>query len=187
MRLKGGPELLALLDQLPEKIGRNVVRGGARAAAVVLRDEARSNVRRRSGALAKSLKVSSRISGQVVSAKVRSKGRHSFLAPFLEYGVDRHVITGGDAAVSAGTLNRTQRELKGEIKRSANNSSLLKIGGRWVSGAVLHPGHPAFPFMRPALDNKAGEAINAMGEYIRSRLTWGQLQAPAITVEGDEE
>lgn len=159
MKITGGPALLALLDQLPTKIARNVVRGGARAAAGVVRDEARSTVRRKSGALAASLKLSTSTNGTVVSAKVRAKGKHAFIAPSIEFGTAPHVI----------------------------NGAALKIGDRFVRGPVNHPGHAAFPFMRPALDTKAAEAINVMGDYIRARLSWGALSAPAIAVEPDEE
>jgi HK97 gp10 family phage protein len=162
MKLSGGPELLALLDQVPAKIGRNVLRGGVRAAAVVVRDEARATVRRRSGALARTLKVDSDRKGTIVSAKVKARGKRAFIAPFIEYGVAGHVI-------------------KPKRKKA------LTIGDRVLSGPFKHPGHRAFPFMRPALDSKATEAINVMGEYIRQRLSWNTLQAPAIAVEPDEE
>ena len=55
--LKGGPELLAMIDQLPDQIVRKVLRGGLRAGAVVIARRARLNVHRKSGITAKSIKV----------------------------------------------------------------------------------------------------------------------------------
>ena len=187
MRLKGGPQLLALLDQLPEKIGKNAVRAGARAAAVVLRDEARNNVRRRSGALAKALKVSSRINGEIVSAKVTTKGHHAFLAPFIEYGVRPHLITVAEEDRPTRMTRRGPAKASTKFINGMVRNGSLVINGKFVGPYVQHPGHSAFPFMRPALDTKAAEALTAMGQHIQSRLSWGSLQAPALTVEADEE
>ncbi len=187
MKLKGGPELLALLDQLPTKVGRAAVRGGVRAAAKVVQQEARANVRRRSGALARSLKLSTRTDGHIVSAKVTAKGRHSFLAPFIEYGVRPHLITVSDEDRPTAKTRRGDRKASIKLVNRMVRSGSLVINGSFVGPYVHHPGHAAFPFLRPALDTKAAEAINVMGEYIRSRLTWGALQAPAVAVEPDEE
>jgi hypothetical protein len=51
----------------------------------------------------------------------------------------------------------------------------------------MHPGFAATPFLRPALDAKADEAINVMGAYIRQRLTLGNLRAPTLAVAEVEE
>ncbi len=186
MKLNGGPELLALLDQIPAKIGRNAVRGGVRAAAKVVQGEARLRVRRRSGALARSLKLSTRTDGTVISAKVKAKGKHSFLATFIEYGVAPHWITVDDALTPTRNTRRGVKKVGiGTVNKMVKRGSLV-IGGKFVGASVHHPGHAAFPFLRPALDVKAAEAINAMGEYVRSRLSWGALQAPALAVEPDE-
>jgi HK97 gp10 family phage protein len=187
MRLKGGPELLALLDQLPKKIGNNAVRGGARAGAVVVRGEARNRIRRRSGQAAKTLKVSSRIEGDIVTAKVTMKGKHSFVGPFLEYGVAPHLISVSDVDRPTHQTRRGERKASIKLMNRMVKRGSLVIGGKFVGPYVQHPGHGAHPFMRPALDAKASEAIEKMGEYIRSRLSWRQLQAPSISVEPDEE
>jgi len=187
VKLKGGPELLALLDQIPPKIGRNAVRGGGRAGAVVVRNDAKSRIRRRSGRAAKSLKVSSRIDGDLVIAKVKMKGPHSFVGVFLEYGVKPHLISVSDEDRPTTMTRRGERKVGiGTMNKMVERGSLV-INGKFVGPYVQHPGHGAFPFMRPALDAKAAEAVNAMGEYIRARLSWGQLQAPAVAVEPDEE
>lgn len=167
--LGGGPELLALLDQLPKKLVGKVARGGARAAAVVLQKEAKAKIERKSGKAAKSLKVSSRLDGEIASAKVSMKGPHAYIGIFLEYGVEQHEIT------------RKGLTADGGGRRS------LKIGDDFVGAKVTHPGFGEMPFMRVALDTKGSEAVNAMGEYFATRISWNTLQAPALQVEEDEE
>jgi len=46
----------------------------------------------------------------------------------------------------------------------------MKIGDRFVSGIIHHPGHSAHPFMRPALDAKVQEAVQAFATRIRAFL-----------------
>lgn len=190
-KINGGKELIDLLDQVPRKFARNVVRGGARAAAVVVRDEAKRNVRRRSGKLARSLKVSVRIQGTLVTAKVASKGDASYRAPWIEYGVKAHwiVVAGEELDIVRSRLKGGQRGSTKTRVRNLNkmvDAGSLVIGGNFVGPYVRHPGSRAYPFLRPALDTKAAEAINTMGTYMAERLSWGSLQAPAISVEGDE-
>lgn len=43
-------------------------------------------------------------------------------------------------------------------------------GGAVVVGGVRHPGQQARPFLRPAIDNNAGEATAAMGDRLKSAV-----------------
>ena len=61
----------------------------------------------------------------------------------------------------------------------------LKIGENFVGPVVMHPGHAAKPFLRPALDQKAEEAVNAMGTYIAHRVQIGDLRAPTLEVDDE--
>ncbi len=185
-KLKGGPELLALMDQLPPKIARNAVRVGVRAGVKVMQKEARLKVRRKSGALAKGLKISSRMHGTIISAKVKAKGRHSFLGWFMEYGVAPHWITVPDKEKPIRNTRRGPRRVSmGTVNKMVERKSLV-IQGNFVGPYVHHKGHRAFPFMRPALDTKAKEAINVIGQVIKERLTWNNLKAPLLAIEPDE-
>lgn len=190
IHFNGGPQLLNLLDQLPKKVGNNAVRGGTRAGAKVVQTEMRARVRKRSGRLARSLKLSSRISGNIISAKVVARGPGSAAAIWIEYGVKPHWITVADGEIDA--VNKSLKPLKrGErsrktLMRHVNKRGSLIIGGKFVGPYVRHPGHRAFPFARVSLDAKATEAISVMGQYIAARLSWKSLQAPAIQVEADE-
>lgn len=58
----------------------------------------------------------------------------------------------------------------GTLNKMAHRGS-LKIGENFVGESVHHPGAQPKPFMRPAIDEKQGEAIRAVGEQIRKRLT----------------
>ena len=55
IRLKGGPELLRLLDELPKNLERNVIRGGLRAGAKVIQQQAKANVPVRTGQLKRAI------------------------------------------------------------------------------------------------------------------------------------
>ena len=57
IRLKGGPELLRLLDELPKNLERNVIRSGLRAGAKVIQQQAKANVPVRTGKLKKAIEA----------------------------------------------------------------------------------------------------------------------------------
>ena len=59
VHVKGLSDLQAFLDQLPAKVERNVMRGGLRAGANVIKPAAYANINHVSGALGNSLKVRS--------------------------------------------------------------------------------------------------------------------------------
>ena len=54
--LKGGPELLQFIEAFPAKLQKGAVRAGLTAAAKPIRDQARANIRKKSGATAKASK-----------------------------------------------------------------------------------------------------------------------------------
>jgi hypothetical protein len=96
--------------------------------------------------------------GQVI-AKVKQTGRHAFIGIFMEYGVLPHMIWASNAKHS------------------------LVINGVPIGRRVEHPGHPAFPYMRPALDAAAGRAVQAVGDYLSHYLNWGTITAPSVSVD----
>lgn len=167
VKVTGLKELALLMQQLPEKIERNVMRGALRAGAKVLEEEALRHVPVDSGDLRKSLKVSTRNKQGTVTARLST---NVFYARWVEYGTGAHWISvnpedapkrltrGGVKAVSVATLNDKAK------------SGSLKIGENFVGASVAHPGAKPQPFMRPALDAKSGEAIVAAAEYMKKRL-----------------
>lgn len=143
--IDGLAELDAALKDLPARVEANLLRGGLRAAARVIEDEARRLVPKKTGLLAESIRVSGRVDkreGKVVYRIIAggNKKGQAFYAHIVEYGTRLHYIKGP-----------------------------LALGGKMVSG-VDHPGAKEHPFMRPALDTKTQPAIAAMADYIRARL-----------------
>ena len=183
--LTGGPELLAILDTLPDKLGRNIARGGARAGARVIAGDAYVRVRKKSGKVARSIGVSTRAPKDgVVAAKIRTKGQHAFIGLFLEKGTVAHLISVREDArpkargklVSIRTLNRAAKE-----------TGSLEIGGKFVGASVIHPGSKPYPFMLPALEAQADAAVNNTGAYIRARFTKEGLDAPFAGLADDQD
>lgn len=141
-RFKGGKELQEALNQLPAKIERNVMRSALRQGANVIRNQARQNVPVDDGDLKKSIKVSTRARGGKATATLRAGDEKAFYAHFIEYGVKPHGVKKG-ADLSRGKLQDGKK----------------------------HPGFPAKPFMRNALDDKSDEAIAAVAAQIRKVLS----------------
>jgi HK97 gp10 family phage protein len=161
--IKGGKELDALLQKLPIEVEQKILRNGLNAGAKVIRDEARRLAPHKSGAMANSIKTASSLdqnAGQVV-VKVRLRGRHAFLGYFMEYGVLPHMIW-------------------------VKSKMSLVINGVAIGRQVMHPGFAARPFMRPALDAKAQEAVQVVGDYMSRYLTWGTITAPKVEVDVQE-
>lgn len=145
VKVTGLAELQVLLDELPAKIEGNVVRGGLRAAAKVVEAEAKRLCPvGKTGALRDSIHVSMRSKHGHISATVKAGGKKAFYAHMVEYGTARHWI-------------------KPKYRKSLFVAGLMKE-------AVDHPGAKKAPFMRPAIDGKATDAIQAMADYLRDRI-----------------
>jgi HK97 gp10 family phage protein len=186
VKLKGLSELQTMLQTLPVKMEKNILRGGLRAAARVVQKEAQARIPRKSGLTARSLKLTTNTKNGTVTAKVKAKGKHAFIAPFIEYGTAAHMITAAGYAGSKFTFSGGKQAGIRTVNRRIKDGS-LKIGDKFVGAFVMHPGTTPHPFLRPALDMKAGEAVEAMGNYIRARLTKEGLNAPAVGLVEDKE
>jgi HK97 gp10 family phage protein len=161
VNVKGLSELYALLQQVPVKIERNVTRGMLRAGMKPIQEEAKSNARVLSGELRDGLKISTSAKGGTVYAKLTTTGPHGFVAKFLEFGTKAHWIL-------------------------AKADGALAIGD-YFAKSVHHPGITPKPFMRPALDARAQDAVIAAGNYAKVRLATKEgLDTSEIIVEGDE-
>jgi HK97 gp10 family phage protein len=160
INIKGGKELQELLNTLPVKLERSILRGAMRAGAKVILDEAKNNVPVQSGDLRDSLRISTNARRGKVTASVRSGNKKVFYSNFVEYGTAAHSIT-------------------------AKSGGALSFGGVFTKSVNVAGARPK-PFLRPALDTKSTEAINMIGEYIRKRLTKAGLNAPAIGVDDGE-
>jgi HK97 gp10 family phage protein len=167
IRTTGGKELAAFLNALPKNLRNNALKAALTAAAGVIRDEARLQVsdNTKTGTLRRGIKTGRPRVEQDGSASVRVRvtGRHRHVAHWLEYGVLPHVIS---------------------VRDGDGN---LKIGKNFVGKEVEHPGFIAKPFMRPALDSKAQEAINAFGARIRDYLSQKTGITTAMPFQVDDE
>lgn len=143
VRVKGLAELNKFLQELPAKVERNVLRGGLRAGAMVVRDAAKEQVPVDSGKLRDGLKVTTGAKGGRVVASVKATGAHAYIAPWLEYGTKAHRITAKGKGLVIGDV----------VVRFAD-----------------HPGINPRPFMRPALDSRAAAAVVAAANYMKRRL-----------------
>jgi HK97 gp10 family phage protein len=178
VHVTGLSELNKFLEDLPVKIERNILRSALRQGANVILAAARSGVPvgptssenakiygGYAGALRDSLHVSTRsnggtVIGRVVAGGKMKSGADVYYAHFIEYGTRPHRIE---------NLNKKAIAFGGQIFKS-----------------VEHPGAPPHPFLRPALDARAQDAVVAFGNQIKARLTKEGIDVADIMVEGDE-
>jgi HK97 gp10 family phage protein len=153
----GGRQLDAMLQSLPVKVEKNILRAALRAGAAVFREQAKANAPVESGALRRSIKVSVDSKSGRVTAKLKAGGKLAPHAQLVEFGTKPHTIT-------------------------AKKDSGLTVGGNIVS-SVDHPGAKPHPFLRPAFDTKPPAAIAAVGAKIRERLTAEGLNVAAPEAE----
>lgn len=144
-QLSGFAELDALLKQLPKSVARKITTQALRKAGAIVRDEARSLVPVETGELRKAIKVAAgrkqrRNRTAVFVGVIGKEGR---LAHLVEYGTVAHMIASKN-------------------KRVLADASTGVFFGR----KVQHPGTPRRPFMRPALDTKAGEVFQRVAEEV---------------------
>lgn len=172
--VNGVAELDKALSFLPMKLQRGAYRSGLVAAAAVIRDEARQRAPKQSGKMAKSIKTGNPRQNPdgSFSVSIRPDGEHGFLALFHEYGVAPHFIAAGDAGMSPRLLTRAGRDGIDIAARKGSDGEpeVLVINGNFITGAVQHPGLAPRPFMRPALDAKADEAVKAFADRIRAAI-----------------
>lgn len=144
IEIKGALELDRALKNLPDKIARNLLRAALRAGGKVILERARAGVPVESGALRDSLRVSTSLRGGVARASVKAGSKKAYYAHMVEFGTQRHWI------------------------KPRNRKSLFLAG--LAREVVDHPGARDKPFMRPAIEQGAGAATEAIADYIRKRL-----------------
>lgn len=152
----GGRALDDALKTLAPKIQKNIMRSALRAGANVIKKEAKQEVPVRSGALRKSLKVSTKSKNGTVTAVLKADSRVAPHAHLVEFGTRPHKI-------------------------KPRNGEALRIDGHVVS-EIDHPGSRPKPFLRPSFDSKAPQAVVAVAEQIRKRLTAEGINTPAPEV-----
>lgn len=186
VHVKGLSELQKFLDALPAKMEANVMRAALRAGAKVIEEAAKSNVPVSSGRLRDSIKVSTRSRRGQVTASITAGGKatrkfvtqgpdgsvkvsyeNAYYAAWVEYGTAAHKI--GVKYAKSLILRPNARATSGFAKRWMRDGILVE--------GVDHPGSSPHPYMRPALDSRAQEALLAVGKAIKKRLTKQGLEA----------
>ena len=161
VHVKGLSELNAFLQKVPVKIEKNIIRGALRAGMKVVQPVAKANARKATGLLAAGLKIGTRVRGGRITASIKATGPHGYLARWVEYGTAAHNI-------------------------ASKKGGWLSFGGIFAK-EVAHPGTKPHPFMRPALDSQAQNAVEAAARYMRERLaTKHGLDTSGVMLAGDE-
>jgi len=135
------------LDQFFDSFARNlqeVMPDALRAGMEKIAEEAKANVPVASGLMRDGLTISTDSKGSVVTASLTVKGKHGPLAHMIEFGTAAHRI-------------------------NAKKGGVLSFGGGAYQH-VDHPGAQAKPFMRPALDARADDAVAAVAQYINEHI-----------------
>jgi HK97 gp10 family phage protein len=157
--VKGLAELQAMLNTLPAKMERNILRSALRQGANVVMRKARENITadgsEETGLMRKGIKVRTQAKRGTVIASVRATGKHAYLANWIEHGVQPHSIAKG-----------------------------AKAGSGKGQDGTPHPGFAPKPFLRTALDTEMQAATIAVGNAIKARLlTKAGIDTPMIEVE----
>jgi HK97 gp10 family phage protein len=163
--VEGLADLQKLLNQLPARIEANIMRGGLRAASNIYRDRARSNVPRKTGALRKSIKVSTRLKKGVVTATISAGSAEAFYAHMLEFG------TGGFFEGSSVDAVGGPYQIPGKTKggKTRRKKKALSFGDLAFNN-VTHPGIRPVAYMRNAFDQGTKEVMDSLKVYITARL-----------------
>ncbi|KTF70698.1 HK97 gp10 family phage protein [Sphingomonas sp. HT-1] len=163
--VRGKAHLDRYLDQLPQDIETKLLRGAGRAGGEIVADEARERALANEVRDAVVLRSSSRDGRIVVKITVRQGWSYS-LGVWQEWGTEPHFIRVAE--------DQRQGRSIGRINKLAKAGSLV-IGGKFVGETVYHPGARPSPFLRPALDIRAADAIKAAQAYINSRIVGGKI------------
>lgn len=155
---------------VPEKIKR-ILRGAARAGAAVIADEAKLRVD--SDAVRDGIVIgrTKEQDGHITVRITVEEGWARSLGTWLEYGTSSHFISVDRNFAQGQTAQRINRlDTEAAKAGSAGPGSTLVINGKPVGSTVFHPGARAQPWLRPARDVKALEAIAAAQEHINARV-----------------
>lgn len=148
IKLQGFDVLKERLSALPDKLRRNIMRGGMRAAVAVIRGVARNLVPvGRTGNLRRSIRVSTRAfrNGRI-EGTVKAGGKLAYYANIVEGGARPHQIS---------------------VTRAAK---ALNLGGRALVKKVQHPGFQGRRFMQSAANQSETAASNAFAQYVNNRV-----------------
>jgi len=161
--VQGLKELHTMLQELPLRIERNIMRGAIRAGANVYRDAARQAAPVDDGTLKKSIKTGSTNikKGKVVV----NVGTDLFYARMVEFGTASYYTGNGRSVGKPYKIPKASKS--GKVNKRLKKA--LKFGNVIVNN-VTHPGIKPQPFMRRAFDGASDQAVATFAQYVSTRL-----------------
>jgi HK97 gp10 family phage protein len=162
-RVQGLKELHTMLQQLPVRIEKNIMRGAIRAGANVYRDSARQAAPVDDGILKRSIKTGSTNvkKGRVVV----TVGTDLYYARMVEFGTASFYTGTGRSVKKPYKIPKTSKS--GKITKRLKKA--IKFNGVIVNN-VTHPGIRPQPFMRRAFDGASDQAVATFAQYVSTRL-----------------
>jgi HK97 gp10 family phage protein len=162
-QVQGLKELHQMLQQLPVRIERNIMRGAIRAGANVYRDAAKLAAPVDDGILKRSIKTGSTNvkKGRVVV----TVGTDLYYARMVEFGTASFYTGTGRSVGKPYKIPKTSKS--GKI--SKRKKKAVKFGNVIVNN-VTHPGIRPQPFMRKAFDGASDKAVSTFAQYVSTRL-----------------
>jgi HK97 gp10 family phage protein len=139
------------LAELHPKKMREAERASMRAAANVLAVEARKRAPRDTGRLASAKGVTVKVS--VTNQKIEANVGTTRAGMWAELGTRPHAV-----------------KLKGKRRKGGPAKAMRLPDGHFVRGVIKHPGQPARPFIRPALEAKKSEIVETYGEAFKRQI-----------------
>lgn len=161
--VQGLKELHAMLQELPVRIERNIMRGAIRAGANVYRDAARAAAPVDDGTLKRSIKTGST---NVKKGKVVvNVGTDLYYARMVEFGTASYYTGTGRTVGKPYKIPKTSKT--GKMTKRLKKA--LRFNGVIVNSAT-HPGIKPQPFMRRAFDGASDQAVATFAQYVATRL-----------------
>ena len=162
-QVHGLKELHKMLQELPLRIERNIMRGAIRAGANIYRDAARQAAPVDDGLLKRSIKTGSTNikKGRVVV----NVGTDLYYARMIEFGTASYYTGTGKSVGKPYKIPKTSKS--GKVTKRLKKA--LKFGNVIVN-SVTHPGIKPQPFMRRAFDGASDQAVATFAQYVATRL-----------------
>ena len=169
--VKGLSDFNNILKKLPKEFQDKIMRTAIRDGGKVFAEELERVAPVASGETKGTVRVRVRSIKGRVACSVTVGGKLFPQAYWYEFGTQPHLIMAKEEARPQRVTRRG--EVKGVSIRTMNRMlyrGSLKIRGKLVGASVMHPGQRPRPWVRPALDRKAGDAIIAIANRIRKEL-----------------
>ena len=146
IKIEGADELEKFLQTFPEKVERKLLRQALSSGGTVIKTAAKARAPRKSGTLRKAIavrRVPRRLAVEVYVRAGRSEKNDGWYAHIIERGAKAHTIV-----------------------PYKNRKKVLADGGKVFGKRVRHPGVRARPFMAPAINAAARQAVEKIGERL---------------------